>query len=144
MLRRGVALVLGTAVLLILVPAANAQLQKLRGTTPEFRAGMWTDMMKRTLDLSPAQLEQVQRINLDTAQKMQPIIEGKENPLRALREAAVIDRKKNEALAKVLTPAQMEKLKAQRAQGRQRHGPLTSGERQPGLPGPAGSTAATR
>jgi Spy/CpxP family protein refolding chaperone len=129
MFHRGVAVVLGAAVLLILVPAAHAQLQKLRGTTPEFRAGMWTDMMKRTLDLSPAQLKEVQRINLETAEKMQPIIDGKENPLRMLREAAEIDRKKSEALAKVLTPAQMEKYKAQRAQRRPMQGPLTSGTR---------------
>ena len=124
MIRHGVAVVLGAAIQLVLVPAANAQFQNLRGTTPEVRAGMWTDVMKRTLDLSPAQVEEVHRINLETAEKMQAIIDGKNNLFRAVGEAAEIDQKKSEALGKVLTPAQMEKYKAQRVQRRPKQGPL--------------------
>jgi Spy/CpxP family protein refolding chaperone len=128
MIRRGVAVVLGAAVLLVLVPAASAQFRNLRGTTPEFRAAMWTDMMKRTLDLSPEQLEEVHRINLESAEKMQPIIDGKENPLVTFGKAAEIDKEKSEALAKVLTPAQMEKYRAQRMQRRPKQGPLVRQE----------------
>jgi Spy/CpxP family protein refolding chaperone len=120
MTRRPLVAALAATVLLALAPAAHAQLEKLRGTTPAFRAGLQTDMMKSRLELTPKQVEQVQKINLDTAEKMQPIIDGNQGPLREMGQAREIETKKTEALGKVLTPAQMEKYQAQKEEMRKK------------------------
>jgi Spy/CpxP family protein refolding chaperone len=112
--------VLATALLVALAGAAGAQLQKLKGTTPEFRAGLQTDMMKQRLELTPEQLPQVEKINLEAAQALQPIIDGDEGALREMREARGIQAKRDTALGKVLTPAQMTKYEAQKDEMRQK------------------------
>lgn len=108
------------AALVALASPAGAQLKKLRGTTPEFRAGVQTDMMKRRLDLTAEQVKQVREINLDTAKKMQPLIDGGEGPLREVRQARAVEEQKDTALAKVLTPEQMTKYRAQKEEMRQK------------------------
>ena len=124
MLARHVPTLVATTVILTLFLAltstAGAQLQKLRGTTPEFRAGLQTDMMKQRLGLTPEQVKQVSQINLETAQQMQPLIDGDEGPLREARAARALDDKKTAALGKVLTPEQMTKYEAQKEEMRQK------------------------
>jgi hypothetical protein len=117
--RHPVTLIAATA-LLALASTAGAQLQKLRGTTPQFRAGIQTEMMKKHLDLTADQVKQVEQINLDTAQQMQPLIDGDEGPLREARQARAIDAKKEAALGKVLTAEQMTKYQAQKEEMRQK------------------------
>lgn len=108
------------ALLVALTSTADAQLQKLKGTTPQFRATLQTDMMKQRLDLTPEQVKQVSQINLEAATAMQPIIDGDDGPLREMREAKGIQQKRDTALGGVLTPAQMTKYEAQKEDMRQK------------------------
>jgi Spy/CpxP family protein refolding chaperone len=111
---------LAVAMLVALAPTAGAQLQKLKGTTPEFRANLQTDMMKKRLELTPEQAPQVSQINLDAAKKMQPLIDGDEGPLREAAQARTIQNEREAALGKVLTPDQMTKYQAQKEEMRQK------------------------
>jgi len=118
MIRRST--VVAAALVVTLATSAGAQLQKLEGTTPEFRANLQTDMMKQRLALTPEQVKQVSAINLQAAQKMQPLIDGDDGPLREMREAKGIQQEREAALGKVLTAEQMTKYEAQKDEMRQK------------------------
>jgi len=120
MLVRRLATLAAAALLVALTSTAGAQLQKLKGTTPEFRANLQTAMMKERLALTAEQVTKVGEINLQAAQAMQPIIDGDDGPLREMREAKGIQAKRDTALAGVLTPEQMTKYEAQKEDMRQK------------------------
>jgi hypothetical protein len=68
--------------------------------------------MKEKLGLTAEQAPRVHAINLDTAQKMQPVIKGSEAPLVKMRQARGIENQKEAALQSVLTGEQFQKYLA--------------------------------
>ena len=71
------ALVATAVLVLACVPGARAQmLEKLKGTTPEQRAAVQTELMASKLDLAPDQKAKIADLNLDFAKRMQPVIES--------------------------------------------------------------------
>ena len=106
-------------VLLMLSLASAAQAQQLaalKKTTPQQRADLLTKMMQEKLKLSGDTLQQVAKINLEYANKVQPILESSDRPLQELREARAISEEKEAALKQVLSADQFQKYLAAKAQ----------------------------
>jgi hypothetical protein len=106
--------------LLLLSTAASAQLAALKKTTPQQRATVLTDLMKKRLNLSGDQLQKASAINLEYANKVQPVIDGADRPLEEMREMKAINQQKEAALKNVLTPAQFQQYEAAKAEIRQK------------------------
>ena len=88
------------ALLLAIPTLAPAQTPAaLANSTPAERAAIQTDLMKEKLALSAEQATKVQTINLDTAQRMEPVIKGSEGPLVKMRQEEM-KQKLEERLAK--------------------------------------------
>jgi hypothetical protein len=98
---------------------ASAQLEELASSTPQERASIQTAFMKRKLALTPEQLPKIEALNLEYAQKMQPVITGSEGPLMKMRAAKGIEGEKDAALQNVLTPDQNQKWLAAKDELRQ-------------------------
>jgi Spy/CpxP family protein refolding chaperone len=113
-----------TAIATVLVFAtghgAFAQMDKLKNTTPQERAGMQTDMMTSKLALTPDQTSKVSAINLKYAQQMDPIIKSSERPLVKMRQMKPIDEAKEAELKGVFTPDQYQKYLAAKAEMREK------------------------
>lgn len=101
-------LALAFAAMAAVTVSAHAQdrIEAIAGTPPEQRAKLQTDMMKEKLALTAEQLPKVESINLDTAKKMQPVLESKQGPLMRMSQARTIEQAKDKALESVLTPSQ--------------------------------------
>ena len=99
-------------VLLLLASHATAQLAEMKQTTPEQRATVLTELMKRKLNLSGEQLQKVSDINLEYAQKMQPILQSSTGPLREMREMREVNEQKEAALKNVLSAPQFQQYLA--------------------------------
>ncbi len=108
---------------LLAVPlAAGAQLEaldELKHTTPEQRAGVQTELMKKDLGLSKDQAEKVAAINLEYAEKNDPVLKGDDGMFKKIRLLRKERDAKQAALAKVLTAEQSKKLAASREKLRQ-------------------------
>lgn len=107
LLRLALALVLLAA----FAPSAWAQdepSQALKNSTPQERAKFQTAFLQKKLSLTPEQLPKVEQINLDTAQKMDPVLKGNQGPLVRMRTMRAIEQQKETALQGVLTPAQFQ------------------------------------
>src|SRR5262245_6440648 len=78
----------------------------LANSTPQERAMAQTLVMKEKLGLSSEQVPKVEAINLDTAQKVEPVLKGNERPLIKLRTIKQAEQERDTALQKVLTPQQ--------------------------------------
>jgi hypothetical protein len=77
MRRREILVVAVSATLLVFGPVgAFAQLEKLKGTTPEQRAAIETEFMRAKLSLTPDQTRAVADLNLKYAKLMDPVIKG--------------------------------------------------------------------
>lgn len=113
---------IGLAVTAVLLMAsaltAAAQLDELKNTTPEQRAKAQTAYMKGKLDLTPAQLTQVEAMNRKYADRMEPIIKGEGRRLAKMREARTIEEAKEAELKSVLTPDQFQKFLASKEEMR--------------------------
>jgi len=94
--------------------------EALANSTPAERAAIQTDMMKEKLALTAEQAPKVQAINLETAQKMEPVIKGSEGPLVKLRQARELETQKESALEKVLSAEQFQKYLAMREEMKQK------------------------
>jgi hypothetical protein len=114
------AFVVCASIVLIAGAALAQDFQALAHTTPEQRAEVQTALMKEKLGLDAAQLAKVQAINLETAQKMEPVIKGSERPLVRMRQAQAIDEQRTEALRAILTPPQLETYLASKEAMRQK------------------------
>jgi hypothetical protein len=103
-------------------PGALAQMQmdELKKMPPDERARLQTDLMKRKLDLNPAQTAQVGAINQKYAQQMQPILTGSEGPFMKMRQMREIGGAKEAELKQVLSPDQFQKYLAEREEMRQK------------------------
>lgn len=116
---------LALAGLLAVPRASSAQMggsmkDALANSTPAERAAFQTDVMKEKLALTAEQAPKVQAINLETAQKMEPVIKGAEGPVVKLRQAREIETQKTSALEKVLTPDQFRKYLVMRDEMKQK------------------------
>jgi len=85
---------------------------ELVNSTPQERAKMMTLVMKEKLALTQEQLPKVEAINLDAAQKLEPILKGSERPLMEMRDAKQIQQAKQQALQGVLSPEQFQQFLA--------------------------------
>jgi hypothetical protein len=109
--------------LALLVPAAayaQDMADALQSSTPQDRATFQTEYMKDKLALTAEQLPKVSALNLDTAQKMEPVIKGGEGPLMKLRAMKEIEARKETALQGILTPDQFQKFLAMREDMKQK------------------------
>lgn len=100
------------ALVLLFASSAAAQFDKLKGTTPEQRAKVLTEVMKLKLGLSPAEEEKIAALNLKYAQRMQPVIDGGEGVFKEMREIRDINGEKEAELKKTLSPDQFTKYMA--------------------------------
>ncbi|MCU0669686.1 MAG: hypothetical protein MUF70_10085 [Myxococcota bacterium] len=118
-------LALGMAAALLFTNATvsaqgGGQMQELAKKRPEQRAKIQTLVMKEKLSLTEQQLPTVEKINLDTATAMQPVLESSEGPLIKMREARSIESQRDASLQKVLEPAQYQQWLAQKETMRQK------------------------
>ena len=115
-------LVLLALALWIAPGAASAQQipPELASSTPQERAKALTLVMKEKLSLTPEQLPKVEAINLDAAQKMEPVLEGTEGPLVEMRTTKQVEQGKEAALQSVLTPQQFQQFLAGRDEMKQK------------------------
>lgn len=117
----GVALALVTLLLFGSVAAsAQGQLDQLAKTTPEQRAKVQTLVMKEKLSLGDSQLPAVEKINLDTATAMQPVLESTDGPLIKMRKARAVEEQRDAALQQTLQPAQYQQWLAEKEAIRQK------------------------
>ena len=128
-------LIVVAGLLLCLSTAASAQLAALKNTTPQQRATLLTKLMHRKLGLTGNTLQQVSAINLEYANKMQPILQGADRPLEELREIKDLNEQKDTALKKVLSAGQFQQYQAAKAELRQKFEQRIT----QGANGPAGS-----
>lgn len=103
---RGLAAFVATLVLGVAGASAQDQLDAVKRLPPDVRAKLQTGLMKEKLSLTPEQLPKVEAINLATAQKMQPVLEGNQGALMRLREMRANEAERDTALQGVLTPQQ--------------------------------------
>lgn len=108
------------AAVIAFASVAAAQFAKLKNTTPEQRAKVQTELMKTKLKLTPEQESKVAALNLEYAQKMQPIIQGSEGPFAEMREAREINEQKEADLKKVLTTDQFTNYTAYKEEMREK------------------------
>ena len=94
--------------LLLIAATAQAQFAGLAKTTPEQRATAWTDVMEAKLDLSAAQLEKVSALNLESAQKAEPVIKGSGGRFSKIRQLRSIEAEKEKKLASLISAEQLE------------------------------------
>ena len=100
---------------------ASAQLPpEVANSTPQERAKLITLVMKEKLALTPEQLPKVEAINLDAAQKMEPVLKGSEGPLIKMRTTKQVDQAKEAALQNVLTPQQFQQYLSSRDEMKQK------------------------
>lgn len=110
---RPLRLALAFLLLAAFAPLASAQdepSQALKNSTPAERAKFQTAFMKQKLSLTAEQLPKVEQIDLETAQKMDPVIKGDQRPLLKMRAMRAIEQQKETALQGVLTPAQFQQF----------------------------------
>ena len=108
---REISFALALSALFFISPArdAAAQMDALKNTTPEERARIQDEMMKKKLDLTPDQQPKIASINLKYAQKMEPLLKGSERPLMEFRDMRELNDAKEGELKTVLSPEQFKK-----------------------------------
>lgn len=104
----------------LMASAALAQMDKLKNTTPEERAGAQTEMMKSKLALTSEQAPTIAAINQKYAKEMDPVIKGSEGPLMKMRHMKQIDAKKEAELKQVLSADQFQKYLASKEEMREK------------------------
>jgi hypothetical protein len=110
---------LSIAAALLIGVAGHAQ-ERLASSTPEQRAKLQTEFMTQKLHLEAGQIPKIQQINLEYAQKMEPVLKGNDGPLVKMRTARAIDEQKGEALEKVLSKDQYQQYLASKEEMRQK------------------------
>jgi len=95
-------------VLSLMLPAAiaHAQFADLAKTTPQQRADAWTDAMAAKLDLSPVQLEKVSALNLEFAEKAEPVIKGSGGRFSKIREIRSLETEREKKLESLISTEQ--------------------------------------
>lgn len=110
--------------LVALATASSASAQELgpalMKSTPAERAKIQTLLMKEKLKLTEQQLPKVEAINLQTAEKLEPVIKGSEGPLAKMRAVREAEQAKESELQAILTPSQFQQFLAMREEMRQK------------------------
>lgn len=102
-------LLLFTAVILCSPFIVSAQSKSLKQTTPEQRAKMQTEWMRTKLALNTKQVEQVYALNLQYAQKNDPIIQSNEGRLSKFKKMKALQNEKSNAMSQILDAGQYKK-----------------------------------
>ncbi|SDG34466.1 hypothetical protein [Epilithonimonas hungarica] len=87
----------------------SAQTKKLKDTTPEQHAKMQTEWMTTKLALNTSQIQQVSALNLQYAQKNEPIIQSNEGKLSKFKKLKALQKEKSNALSQILDAGQYKK-----------------------------------
>ncbi|HCN48126.1 MAG TPA: hypothetical protein DIT10_03335 [Chryseobacterium sp.] len=87
----------------------SAQVKKIKDSTPEQRAKMQTEWMTTKLALNTSQIQQISAINLQYAQKNEPIIQSGESKLSKFKKLKALQKEKSNALSQILDAAQYKK-----------------------------------
>ena len=87
----------------------SAQAKKLKDYTPEQRAKMQTEWMTTKLALNTSQIQQVSALNLQYAQKNEPIIQSNEGKRSKFKKLKALQKEKSNALSQILDAAQYKK-----------------------------------
>lgn len=102
-------LIIALVISLLWVADAGADdMAYLLETTPAQRAAVQTRFMKTKLNLSQDEAAKVQAINLEYAEKVEPILKGSSIGLLKMLDIKAIWNRKDEALRQVLTPGQFD------------------------------------
>lgn len=102
-------MLLFTAVILCSPFIVAAQSKSLKQTTPEQRAKMQTEWMRTKLALNTKQVEQVYALNLQYAQKNDPIIQSNEGRLSKFKKMKALQNEKSNAMSQILDAGQYKK-----------------------------------
>ncbi|GAA4155791.1 hypothetical protein GCM10022217_14200 [Chryseobacterium ginsenosidimutans] len=102
-------LLLVTAFLCTAFTSLSAQTKKLKDSTPEQRAKMQTEWMKTKLALNTTQVQQVYALNLQYAQKNDPVIQSNEGKLAKFKKLKAFQKEKSDALSQILDAGQYKK-----------------------------------
>lgn len=102
-------ILLFTAVILCSPFIVSAQSKSLKQTTPEQRAKMQTEWMRTKLALNTKQVEQVYALNLQYAQKNDPIIQSNEGRLSKFKKMKALQNEKSNAMSQILDAGQYKK-----------------------------------
>lgn len=90
----------------------GADEEAFKNSSPEERAQIQTDFMKKEMGLDEVQTKLVGDLNLKYAKKMEPIIKGDGNKLSKFSEAKSIMSDKDEELKSIVTEEQYKKYDA--------------------------------
>ena len=93
------------ALLGVALVAQADMMENLQKTTPQERAGFQTAYMQTKLDLPEAEVAKVATVNLEYAQKAEPIIKGSEGSFAKMRQMRALQTEKDAALKSVMSPA---------------------------------------
>lgn len=102
-------MLLFTAVILCSPFIVSAQSKSLKQTTPEQRAKMQTEWMRTKLALNTKQAEQVYALNLQYAQKNDPIIQSNEGRFSKFKKMKALQNEKSNAMSQILDAGQYKK-----------------------------------
>jgi hypothetical protein len=102
-------LFLVTAFLCTAFISLSAQTKKLKDSTPEQRAKMQTEWMKTKLALNTTQIQQVYALNLQYAQKNDPVIQSNEGKRAKFKKLKTLQTEKSNALSRILDAEQYKK-----------------------------------
>lgn len=102
-------LLLVTAFLCTAFTSLSAQTKKLKDSTPEQRAKMQTEWMKTKLALNTTQAQQVYALNLQYAQKNDPVIQSNEGKRAKFKKLKAFQKEKSDALSHILDAGQYKK-----------------------------------
>ncbi|KQT20958.1 hypothetical protein ASG22_16200 [Chryseobacterium sp. Leaf405] len=98
-----------TAFLCIAFTSLSAQKKKLKDSTPEQCAKMQTEWMKTKLALNTTQVQQVAALNLQYAQKNDPVIQSNEGKISKFKKLKALQKEKSDALSQILDAEQYKK-----------------------------------
>ncbi len=101
-------------------PAAEAQSSALQSSTPQQRAAIQTAFLKEKLGLDAQQAAKVAALDLQYAEKAEPILKGSAGPFAKRREMNALQAEKEAALREILTPEQFTKYEASREELREK------------------------
>ncbi|WP_312900355.1 hypothetical protein [Chryseobacterium taichungense] len=87
----------------------SAQKSKLKDSTPEQRAKMQTEWMTTKLNLNASQVQQISALNLQYAQKNDPIIQSNDSKVSKFKKLKALQKEKSNALSQILSQEQYKK-----------------------------------
>ena len=91
---------------------AGAQIDELQNTTPKERATAQTLFMKKKLGLTAEQLPKVEALNLQYAEKLEPVLKGDSGPLMKMRAMKEANQEKQAEMKGILSPQQFQQYLA--------------------------------